>query len=142
MAKITKKNLDPNQLRFLKALEESLSIVSGALEMSNVSRSTYNNWIETNEDFKLNVELIKEKQIDFVESKLLQKIEMGDTAAITFYLKTKGKARGYVEKGDLDQGDKLVQINITGIDRRDISIPSIEVKSATKKIDKGDNNDG
>jgi hypothetical protein len=142
MAKITKKNLDPNQLRFLKALEESLSIVSGALEISNVSRSTYNNWMETNEDFKLNVELIKEKQIDFVESKLLQKIEMGDTAAITFYLKTKGKARGYVEKGELDQGDKLVQINITGIDRRDISIPSIEVKSATKKIDKGDNNDG
>lgn len=142
MAKITKKNLDPNQLRFLKALEEALSIVSGALEISNVSRSTYNNWMETNEDFKLNVELIKEKQIDFVESKLLQKIEMGDTAAITFYLKTKGKARGYVEKGDLDQGDKLVQINITGIDRRDISIPSIEVKSATKKIDKGDNNDG
>ncbi|CAB5208372.1 hypothetical protein UFOVP182_30 [uncultured Caudovirales phage] len=135
--KLSKKNLDVNQVRFLKHLEESLSIVSAAIEASNTSRSTYNNWMETNEDFRLNVELIKEKQIDFVESKLLQKIELGDTAAITFYLKTKGRARGYMEKGEMDQGDKLVQINITGIDRRNVEVKPIDITPITKKIDKG-----
>ena len=40
----------------------------------------------------------KEAILDFAESKLKQEINDGNITAIIFFLKTKGKIRGYVEK--------------------------------------------
>lgn len=40
----------------------------------------------------------REKLKDFVESRMLKKIEAGDTAMIIFYAKTQMKDRGYVER--------------------------------------------
>jgi len=45
--------------------------------------------------FKKAHEHQKEVWIDYAESKLQQKIAEGDTNAITFFLKTQGKRRGY-----------------------------------------------
>ena len=41
-------------------------------------------------------------RITQTESKLLSSINEGNVAAIIFYLKTKGKKRGYVEQHDID----------------------------------------
>ena len=40
----------------------------------------------------------KESLLDLAESKLLSKIQAGDNTMIIFFLKTQGKARGYIER--------------------------------------------
>ena len=52
--------------------------------------------------------------LDFAESQLHNQIKSGNTSATIFYLKTKGKKRGYVEKSELDitSGDEPIKINI------------------------------
>lgn len=81
----------------LAALEQSLGIVSHACNMAGVSRTTFYEYCKADPDFMSAVDDIDNLAIDFAESKLLQKIKEGDTTSIIFYLKTKGKKRGYVQ---------------------------------------------
>ena len=84
--------------KFLEALAAAAGIVLTACESVNVSRSTYYRWYKEDAAFAERVDEISEEQLDFVEGKLLKSIKEGDTTAIIFYLKTKGKKRGYSEK--------------------------------------------
>lgn len=84
--------------KFLVALAKHRGIVATACEASDVQRSEYYTWRDTDPAFRRRADEVIEMQVDFVESKLLRKIEDGDTTAIIFYLKTKGKKRGYSEK--------------------------------------------
>jgi cell division protein FtsI/penicillin-binding protein 2 len=82
------------QLNFLQVLEKSLGVVSIALQKTELDRETYDQWMK-NHDFKMRCQQINEMSLDFVENKLLKKIQEEDLNAIQFYLKTKGKKRGY-----------------------------------------------
>jgi len=87
--------LDRFQQEFLKALEENMGIVSLTLDQTKTSRLEYNEWMEE-VMFKLKVEEIAERCLDIVEKRLLEEIDGGNLQAIQFYLKTKGRNRGYV----------------------------------------------
>jgi hypothetical protein len=86
--------LSEKQELFLDLLEKSLGVVSLALQKSEITKEDYDNWMK-NQTFKKRVDNINELSIDFVENKLLKKIQNDDLNAIQFYLKTKGKRRGY-----------------------------------------------
>lgn len=79
---------------FLEVLTKSMGIVSLALQTTQIDRTEFDNWLK-NQDFKKRIEDINETSLDFVENKLLKKIKDDDLSAIQFYLKTKGKDRGY-----------------------------------------------
>lgn len=81
----------------LKALEQALGVVTQACRIANVSRTQYYQWLKDDPKFKAEVEDISEIAVDFAESQLHQQIKAGSTGATIFYLKTKGKNRGYVE---------------------------------------------
>lgn len=83
---------------FLEAFKKSTGIITYACESVGVSRQTYYYWMRTDEEFKQTVEDMNESTIDLVERKLLNLINKEDTTAIIFYLKTKGRNRGYVER--------------------------------------------
>ncbi|MGM9777760.1 MAG: phBC6A51 family helix-turn-helix protein [Prevotella sp.] len=87
---------------FLKFLKEGMGIVSYACDKTNISRQTFYNWKDNDDDFAQQAEDIQETTVDMAESKLLTSINEGNVAAIIFYLKTKGKKRGYVEQHDVD----------------------------------------
>ena len=85
------------QKTFLKHFKEGHGIITYACGNTGISRRTYYNWIEKDPKFKEAVDEVAEEVIDRVESKHLTKINDEDLTAIIFYLKTKGKSRGYVE---------------------------------------------
>lgn len=87
----------------LQALESSLGIITSACKAAGIPRRTFYSWMEKDPKFAERVNEITEMAVDFTESALLKKIKEGDTTAIIFHLKTKGKNRGYGQS-----------INVTG----------------------------
>jgi predicted DNA-binding transcriptional regulator AlpA len=88
--------------KLIQELRGSLGIVSSACEALGISRTTYYKYYKADEQFKEQVDSIGDEAIDFVESRLFELIRKGNVAATIFFLKTKGKKRGYVEKQELD----------------------------------------
>ena len=91
--------------KMLEELEYNLGIVSTSCLNADVSRATHYRWLQEDPDYKAYVKDIQEIAIDFVESKLYDKIKEKDTACIIFYLKTKAKHRGYIERQQIEVAD-------------------------------------
>lgn len=94
--------LDIEKKAILNALEESCGVVSTACKSIGMPRSTFYNWLNADPAFKAAVEDVQEYALDVAESELHKLIKKGETVAIIFYLKTKGKKRGYIEKQEVD----------------------------------------
>ena len=92
---------DTLKKKLLESLEASLGIVTDGCKIANVARSTYYDYYNTDPEFKNHVDSISEMAIDFAESKLHNLINEGNPASTIFYLKTKGKQRGYVERQEI-----------------------------------------
>jgi len=105
----------------LQALENSLGVVTIACKQANIPRSTYYKWLKEDIESAKQVKEIENIALDFAESQLHNQIKDGSTPATIFYLKTKGKKRGYVEKSELDltSGNEPVKlrINIDGLEQ-------------------------
>lgn len=86
--------------KFLEEFDKARGIVSLACEVVDIHRSTYYKWREEDEDFRKKLEAIEERNIDMAEAKLLTAIGEENLTATIFYLKTKGRNRGYVEQRD------------------------------------------
>jgi len=78
-----------------------------------ISRKTFYEWKEKKKKLAEGLEAAEEAVIDFAESKLVEHINNNDVQALIFFLRTKGKKRGYVEKTETDvninQFEKLMQ---------------------------------
>jgi len=70
--------------------------------------------MQSDEEYKKAVDDIDSKFIDFAETSLKKQIKEGNTTATTFFLRTRGRKRGYNEKQEIDltSGDERIKINI------------------------------
>jgi hypothetical protein len=115
----------------LKALESTLGVVTSACEVVGIDRRTHYRWLQEDEAYRVQVESLTDLAVDFAESQLFELIkgahrevstpdgeviriqDAPNTSATIFYLKTRGKKRGYVERTELaGVNDAPIQIII------------------------------
>jgi hypothetical protein len=101
----------------LDALEKSLGVVTSACKTVGIGRTTHYLWLQEDKEYKAAVDELSDVAIDFAESQLHKQIKEGNSTATIFFLKTKGKKRGYVERQEVDvSSGKLFQIEVLGED--------------------------
>jgi len=113
---------DIRKKAMIAALEKTLGNVSEACKHVDVHRATHYDWYNDDPEYKAAVDSIADMALDFVEGKLFQMIDgptkevMTDEgiqqikdspvpSAVIFYLKTKGKKRGYIERTEVSGAD-------------------------------------
>lgn len=131
--------MDTKKKELVEAMSQCYGIVTDACRKCDVPRSTYYLWLNDDPEFKKSIEDTQEQAIDFVEGKLFQKVngvtvrkgvdeETGEDiiydlppsdTAIIFFLKTKAKKRGYVERTEVAPVDSdgnslqpIININV------------------------------
>lgn len=135
----------------IKALEKTMGIVTTAAGQVGINPKTHYEWMNEDKDYNATVEALTDMALDFAESKLhtlingatvpddkvfmvkegrtyVHKVVRGekklppDTAATIFFLKTKGKKRGYIERQEFDHttgGDKIIFPTVTFAEDKD-----------------------
>jgi|32_taG_2_1085360.scaffolds.fasta_scaffold03787_3 hypothetical protein len=100
-----------HKAKMLEALEKTNGVVSRASRIAKIDRSTHYDWTNPNSsrydpDYHNAVDEIQDFALDEVEDALFSQIKDGSTAATIFYLKTKGKKRGYIERQEIHTTSK------------------------------------
>lgn len=115
----TKSNIYKKKI-FVEKMKKTLGNITASSEAAGINRCTYYDWYEKDADFRAAIDAISESCIDFAESSLMQQIKDGNPTSTIFYLKTKGKKRGYVETAE-----------ITGKDGKDLIPAKLDVSKLT-----------
>lgn len=111
-------------------MEAAKGNVTNACASTGIGRTTFYRYLKDDESFRETVADIQEITIDHVEDKLFQRIDgiqmvkygkegeeiiyelPPDVTSIIFYLKTKAKHRGYVEKSQVEhQGGIIINVD-------------------------------
>ncbi len=91
----------------VNALEKSMGVVTTACKKVGIHRSTFYEYYNNDLEFKQQVDDIGNVALDFTETKMFEQIQDGNTQLIKFYLSTRGKKRGYVERQEITGADGL-----------------------------------
>jgi len=91
----------------IEALEKSLGVVTTAAKAVGIDRSTHYDWYNNDPEYRAAVDSISDIALDFAESQLHKQIQGGEVSSTIFYLKTKGKKRGYVERTEVEHSGEL-----------------------------------
>jgi hypothetical protein len=104
----------------LEALEKSLGVVTTACRSVGIGRTTHYLWMDKDPEYKKSVEDLENVALDYAETKLHSQITKENPTAIIFYLKTKGKKRGYVERQEISH-EGLKTFEVEEVDEQDPS---------------------
>ena len=105
--------------KLLEALERSLGIVTPACKEIGISRETFYRYYREDEVFKQAVDDINNITLDFVENQLLKQIKEGSERSILFYMKYRGKTRGYNDSLDIKVKGDIQWIETKTYDKPD-----------------------
>ena len=95
---VSKKRETELKHKFAKELAAAHGQWTVAAKNANVTIARVRQWLQEDTAFAEAVYEVDQLMVDEVEQALLNKIRKGDVSAICFYLKCKGKERGYIER--------------------------------------------
>lgn len=90
-----RRTLQEKKAEVINYLTTCYGIKTIACRKAKVGRTQFYEWKKEDPEFALKVSEIEESFLDFVETLLMELIKLNDRAAIMFFLKAKGRSRGY-----------------------------------------------
>lgn len=92
------------KVKILEIFASSFGLsVDSACKIVDISRKTFYLWLKDDPKFKEAYDDMTESILDLAEASLIKQIQEKNTTATIFYLKTKGKKRGYIEQENVLQ---------------------------------------
>ena len=108
----------PKKERFLRVLAKKALNISEACRAVGIGRATFYRWLKKDPRFKEAYEELREALVDFAEAQLIKKMLEGDTKAIIFFLRSKGKDRGWVERTEHLHGGSDPPLKVSRVELR------------------------
>ena len=108
-----------------QAITEARGLQTAAAQRLGCARQTVARYIRDYATVRAAYEEANEKQLDTAEAALFKQIGEGNMTAIIFYLKTKGKHRGYVERQEVTgkDGGPVQWSQVMQVDPDDVDDP-------------------
>lgn len=96
----------------LYALKLCKGNVTNACNMVNITRKTFHNYKNDDQDFEEAYRFIKAARLDHVVDKLHERIDAGSDTAIIYYLNCQGKEEGWGNAVKVEGGMKNINYNV------------------------------
>jgi hypothetical protein len=90
------------KIKAVGLLSESFFNIAWLCKQINIQRRSFNRWRECDPEFERACQDVQEEIYDEAEVLLQKKMRENDTTSLIFFLKTKCKQRGYVEKKEIE----------------------------------------
>ena len=123
------KNLEVKKRLFLSAFIKNKCNITQTCRVTGINKQTYYNWKKSDELFNKYLSEVGEIVTDHVEGRLHELIDNLNPSAVIFYLKTKGKHRGYQQSANIDHTNsdgslnrRILQVNPISNDIEDAKI--------------------
>lgn len=107
--------------QMIEVIQQAEGNLTDAARLLQCSRTTMHKYVNKYATVRQAYEEETEKAVDFAEGRLMKEIRKGNITAIIFFLKTKGKHRGYVERSEIG-GDVTVKV-VYGNRRKSTTTP-------------------
>ena len=101
MAKTNPHKLTKKQNLMIESLGQQLGNITVACNECKVSRQTHYDWIRKNPLYAKAVERVQDELLDMAENSLHRQILDKNVQATMFYLKNKGRVRGYADRQEI-----------------------------------------
>lgn len=120
------KRLEISNEEIVKVFKKKGCNINETCEALGITRVTFYRWRDADPELDRMIQEAAEALIDFAECQLMKLIKAGDAKSIIFFLKTKGKHRGYVESTEITG-------NLNGIQLRPLTNEELdELKNLNK----------
>jgi hypothetical protein len=122
---LSEEQLTDKQIKFLEKLREFKGNITRASKATGIDRRTHYRWLNCR-TYKKEYEDVQESVIDIVEDSFVKNIEDGNVTAQIFFLKTKGKKRGYTEKEEKKEEENSIPLSKLAKLPKDVLVQVLE----------------
>jgi len=105
---------EKRKAKIIESIKQTQGLLTLAARKAGVTYWTLWDYGRRYPEVRQAIDEAKESVLDFAEGKLYEQIKDGNIAAIIFFLKTRGKERGFIERSEITgaEGEPLLNVNV------------------------------